>query len=92
MCINTREYINLNPKNISLKLVSDRKRKEQTEEQINYLLNMFEEKRKEEEEEELEADLRAKIVEKCIYLFICAYSHSVPRNLITFLKLNLNRS
>ena len=55
---------------------------------------MFEEKRKEEEEEEeeLEADLRAKIVEKCIYLFICAYSHSVPRNLITFLKLNLNRS
>lgn len=90
MCINTREYINLNPKNISLKLVSDRK--EQTEEQINYLLNMFEEKRKEKEEEELEADLRAKIVEKCIYLFICAYSHSVLRNLITFLKLNLNRS
>lgn len=29
---------------------------------------MFEEKRKEKEEEELEADLRAKIVEKYIYL------------------------
>lgn len=49
---------------------------------------MFEEKRKEKEEEKLEADLRAKIVEKCIYLFICAYSHSSSK-LDNFFKIEL---